>query len=107
MKPTLIALAAAATLAAATAASLGAGSVSVTGGIVVDTAANEQPAYVAAPDPGYIVYSGYNAALPGPSCYWTRMPIYGSARDVIGWRGHPVAVCPQPRLSAQAESPRR
>ena len=103
MKATLAVLGAAATLAAATSASFGAGSVSVTGAIVVDPAANVRPAYVAAPAPGYIVYSDHDAVLPGPNCYWTRMPLYDNNRTVIGWRGRPVAVCPQPRISAQAQ----
>jgi hypothetical protein len=103
MKAALTTLLATGTLAAATATSLGAGLVDVTDAIVVvDTHANVRPAYVTVPDPGYIVYSGYNAALPGSSCYWTRMPMYGPTGDVIGWRGHPVAVCPQPSMSAQA-----
>jgi hypothetical protein len=103
MKAILTALVAAASLTAGTAASLGAGMVDVTGAIVVDPSAAGRPAYLAAPRPGYIVYSGHDAALPGPDCYWTRMPIYDAGRNVIGWRGSPVAVCPQPRVSAQAE----
>ena len=51
----------------------------------------EQPA---PPDSEYVAYSGYAAALPGPSCYWVRTPIYDSNRNVIGWRGRPLAVCP-------------
>jgi len=102
MKTTLTVLGAAAAVAAATTVSFAAGSVSVTGAIVVDPAANVRPAYVATPDPGYIVYSGYDAVLPGPSCFWTRMPVYDNDRSVIGWRGRPVAVCPQKRVSAQA-----
>jgi hypothetical protein len=69
----------------------------------VKTVAIVQPAYVATPNPRYIVYSGYNAALPGPGCYWTRMPMYDSHHEVIGWRGPPQAVCPEPRVSAEAE----
>ena len=103
MKATLSASITAAALIGATAASFGAGSVRVTDAIVVDTVANTRPAYVAVPDRGYIVYSGYAAALPGENCYWTRMPIYDPDRNVIGWRGRPVAVCPQRRVSAQAE----
>jgi len=91
----------AAILAAATATSFAGGSVSVTGAIIANPAAGVQPAYLTAPDPGYIVYSGYAAMLPSPTCYWTRMPIYDSDRNVIGWRGRPVGVCP--RVSAQAE----
>ena len=102
MKAILTALVAAATLAAAIPNSSGAGLVDdfLAGAVVGNAAANVRPAYVAAPDPGYIVYSGYATALPGPSCYWTRMPVYDSDRTVIGWRGRPVAVCPQPRVSA-------
>ena len=56
-------------------------------------AAASQPAYVVAPAPGYVVYSGYAAPLPGPNCYWSRMPLYDAYGNVIGWRGRPVAVC--------------
>jgi hypothetical protein len=48
---------------------------------------------VVAPAPGYIVYSGYAAPLPGPNCYWTRMPVYDAYGNPVGWRGRPVAVC--------------
>jgi hypothetical protein len=104
MKTILTALAAAATLAFVIPASSGAGLVEdfVAGAIVGNATADERPAYVAVPDPGYIVYSGDAAALPGPSCYWTRMPVYDSDRTVIGWRGRPVAVCPPPRVSSGA-----
>jgi hypothetical protein len=94
-------------LAIATAASANAGSINVADAIVVDTAATTQPAYVAKPDPRYIVYSGYNATLPGAGCYWTRMPMYDSHHEVIGWRGRPQAVCPEPTVSAEAERPAR
>src|SRR6266567_3765132 len=66
MKKTLVALAAAATVATANAA---------------------------APGPGYVVYPAYAAPLPGPGCYWTRMPVYDMYGNVVGWRGRPVAVC--------------
>ena len=82
----------------ATTAALAADFVAVRGAVVVDPAAN--PNVVAVPYPGYIVYSDYAAALPGPNCFWTRMPIYDTDRTVIGWRGRPVAVCPQPKVSA-------
>ena len=62
--------------------------------IVGTPAADARPAYVATPEPGYIVYTGYAAALPAPSCYWTRMPVYDFDHNVIGWRGRPTAVCP-------------
>jgi hypothetical protein len=40
-----------------------------------------------------VVYPAYAAPLPGPGCYWTRMPVYDMYGNVIGWRGRPVAVC--------------
>jgi len=64
------------------------------GAIVGSAVANSRPAYVVGPGPGYVVYPGYAAALPGPSCYWTRMPVYDAYGNVVGWRGRPVAVCP-------------
>jgi hypothetical protein len=107
MKKTLVALMTAATIAVATAASptpadarcygcgVGAGLVGgfVAGAIVGSALAGPRPAYVVAPAPGYVVYTGYAAPLPGPSCYWTRMPVYDAYGNVIGWRGRPVAVC--------------
>jgi hypothetical protein len=107
MKKTLAALAAAATVATAIAATptpadarcwgcaVGAGVLGgfVAGAIVGNAVANSQPAYVAAPGPGYVVYPAYAAPLPGPGCYWTRMPVYDMYGNVVGWRGRPVAVC--------------
>jgi hypothetical protein len=64
------------------------------GGAIVGSAiANSRPAYVVAPAPGYVVYTGYGAPLPGPSCYWTRRPVYDPYGNIIGWSGRPVAVC--------------
>jgi hypothetical protein len=103
MKMTFTALVAAAALAAAIGVSLAAGSVSVVGAMVVDTTVNEHPGYVATPAPGYVLYRGHDGALPSASCFWTRMPVYDNDHNVIGWRGRPVAVCPQPRMSAQAQ----
>ena len=88
MKKTLSALAAAATVATAIAAAptpadagcwgcaVGAGAVGgfVAGAIIGNAIANAAP-------------------LPGPGCYWTRMPVYDMYGNVIGWRGRPVAVC--------------
>jgi hypothetical protein len=102
MRTILTALVAAATLAGTTTGSPGAGLVDVTDAVVGSAAADVRPAYVAVPDSGYIVYSGYDGVLPGPNCFWTRMPVYDNDRTVIGWRGRPVAVCPQKRVSAQA-----
>ncbi len=66
----------------------------VVGGLIVGSAiANSRPAYVVAPGPGYIAYPAYAAPLPGPNCYWTRMPVYDRWGNVRGWRGRPVAVC--------------
>jgi hypothetical protein len=108
MKKTLSALAAAATVATAIAAAptpadagcwgcaVGAGAVGgfVAGAIIGNAIANAAPpAYVAPPAPGYVVYPAYAAPLPGPGCYWTRMPVYDMYGNVIGWRGRPVAVC--------------
>jgi hypothetical protein len=107
MKTTLTALAAAAVLANAAVSTptpadarcfgcaVGAGVVGglVAGAIIGSAAANAaRPAYVA-PGPGYIAYPAYAAALPGPNCYWTRMPVYDAYGNVVGWRGRPVAVC--------------
>jgi hypothetical protein len=109
MKKTLTALAAAATVATAIAATptpadarcfgcaVGAGVLGgfVAGVIVGNAVANAAPgpAYVAAPGPGYVVSPAYAAPLPGPRCYWTRMPVYDMYGNVVGWRGRPVAVC--------------
>src|SRR5262249_6536021 len=97
MNKTVTALFAAAILTATTAALPGAGLVGefVAGAIVHTTAKDERPAYVVGPKHGYIIYSGYAAALPAPSCYWTRMPVFDPSNTVIGWRGRPVAVCPE------------
>jgi hypothetical protein len=110
MKKTLIALVAAVGVAAATAVAptpadarcygcgVGAGLVGgfVAGALVGSAIANANagpPAYVVAPSPGYVVYAGYAAPLPGPNCYWTRRPVYDAYGNVIGWRGRPIAVC--------------
>src|SRR5262245_30035606 len=86
MKKTLAALAAAATVATALAATptpadarcwgcaVGAGVLGGfgAGAIVGNAIANSQPAYVAAPGPGYVVYPAYAAPLPGPGCAGLR-----------------------------------
>ena len=109
MKKTLVAFAAAATVATAIATTptpanagcwggcaVGAGVLGfVAGAIVGNAVANAAPpAYVAAPGPGYVVYPAYTAPLPGPRCYWTRQPVYDMYGNVVGWRGRPIAVCP-------------
>ena len=57
-------------------------------------AAPPPPAVVVAPGPGYVAYPAYAAALPGPNCYWTRMPVYDAYGNVVGWRGRPRLICP-------------
>jgi nucleoside phosphorylase len=96
MKKALTALTGAVCLAAATATSFAGGfvEVSAAGAIIGKVAANERPSYLDAPSPGYIIYSGHAGALPDQTCYWTRMPIYDSDHNVIGWRGRPLPVCP-------------
>jgi hypothetical protein len=42
--------------------------------------------------PGYVYYS-YGEPLPGPNCYWYRMPVYDAHGNMVGWRGRPVAFC--------------
>jgi hypothetical protein len=51
--------------------------------------AGERPADA---PPGYVYYS-YGEPLPGPNCYWYRMPVYDAYGNMIGWRGRPVAFC--------------
>ena len=65
----------------------------IIGGAIANSRAYGYPVVVA-PYPGYIAYTGYAVALPGPACYGTRMPVYDGYGRVVGWRGAPVAVCP-------------
>jgi hypothetical protein len=94
MKAILIAIGVVATLVAATALSLGGDSVQVTRAIVAGPFTPEPPAYPTEPHPSYIAYADHGLAVPAPGCYWMRLPIYDAERNVVGWRGHPVAVCP-------------
>ena len=108
MRKTLTAVLAAATIAVTLAASatdasaqrrgaVAAGiAAGLIGGLIVGSAiANSRPApaYVAEPAPGYVVYRGYRAPLPGPDCYWARQPLFDAYGNQVGWRGRPVAVC--------------
>jgi hypothetical protein len=97
MKKTLTTLLAAATVAAALAGSATTASAQrglvpgllggfVAGAIVGGAIAASRP-------PGYVVYPGYAAPLSGPSCYWTRLPVYDPYGNIVGWRGRPVQVC--------------
>jgi hypothetical protein len=94
MKTILVALVVAAGLAVATAASPRADLLDGFVRTAMVGKADVASPYRTAPDPGYIRYSEYSAALPDSSCYWTRMPVYDFSHNVIGWRGRPVAVCP-------------
>jgi hypothetical protein len=52
--------------------------------------ASERPADA---PPGYVYYPAYGEPLPGPNCYWYRMPVYDTYGKMVGWRGRPVAFC--------------
>jgi hypothetical protein len=98
MNKTLTALVAAATLAgslagtATNASAQGRGFLPglIVGGIVGGAIVGAAQPRVA---PGYVVYPGYGAPLSGPSCYWTRQPVYDPYGNIVGWRGRPVQVC--------------
>jgi hypothetical protein len=84
MTKTLTALVAAVMLAIATAA--------------VPTAADARcPGCVGEPPPyappGYVYYPAYGQQLPGPNCYWFRMPVYDAYGNMVSWRGPPVGFC--------------
>ena len=105
MKHTIIALAAAATLAAALPPSaqahcsgcgVAAGVVGglAAGAIIGGAIANSQPRYYA-PAPGYVVYEGYGAPYPAgcPGGYWARRPLRDAYGNFIGW-SKPRFICP-------------
>jgi hypothetical protein len=103
MKPILIAIGVATCLVAATAFSQGGNSVLVTRAIVAGPPAPESAANPTHPQPGYIAYNDYDVAVPAPGCYWTRLPIHDAEHKIVGWRGRPVAVCPQsPQLTQRS-----
>jgi hypothetical protein len=64
--------------------------------IAVSTAAaagsfgGEPPPYA---PPGYVYYPAYGGQLPGPNCYWFRLPAYDASGNMVGWRGRPQAFC--------------
>ncbi len=104
MKKTILALAAAATLAVGTlttpqpaeARCIGcAVGLGVLGGVIVGSAiANSYPRY--APAPGYVVYDDYDAPYPVgcPDGYWARKPIaYNAYGEPIRW-SRPRFICP-------------
>jgi hypothetical protein len=107
MKKTILALAAATTLAVGTLSvpttadarcygcAVGAGvAAGVIGGAIIGGAiANSQPYY--APGPGYVVYEGYGAAYPAqcPGGYWARRPLQDPYGNFVGW-SRPRFICP-------------
>jgi hypothetical protein len=94
MKAILVAVGVVASLAAATTFSLGGESIKLTSTLVAAAPTSAQPANPTEPHPGYIAYAEHDVAAPAPGCYWTRLPVYGNDRKIIGWLGHPVTVCP-------------
>jgi len=48
--------------------------------------------YPIAPPPAYVYYP-YGESLPGPNCYWFRIPAYDARGNMVGWRGRPEAFC--------------
>jgi hypothetical protein len=108
MKKTVLALAAAATIAAGTLAAptaadarchgcaVGAGVIGglAAGAIIGGAIANSQPRYYG-PEPGYVVYNGYHARYPA-DCdggYWARRPLHDRYGNFVGW-SRPRFVCP-------------
>ncbi len=107
MKKTILALAAAATIAVGTlsaptaadarngrnAAAIGLGvlGAAVIGGAIINS---QQPRRYA-PEPGYVVYEGYSRRYPD-RCrggYWARRPLHDRWGNVVGW-SRPRFVCP-------------
>ena len=43
--------------------------------------------------PGYVYYPAYGQQLPGPNCYWFRVPVYDAYGNMVSWRGRPVGFC--------------
>jgi len=106
MKKTILALAAAATIAAGTFSAPQPAearcSGCVVGGVIGGLAAgaiiggaiaNSQPRY--APAPGYVVYDGYGAPYPAscPGGYWARRPLHDGYGNFVGW-SRPRFICP-------------
>jgi hypothetical protein len=87
MTKTLTALIAAATLATATSVVPTTADARCVGCAI---GAGERPADA---PPGYVYYPAYGEPLPGPNCYWFRMPVYDTYGNMVGWRGRPAAFC--------------
>jgi hypothetical protein len=64
----------------------------VIGGAIIGGAIANSRAY--APPPGYAYYPAYAEPVPGPDCYWARVPVYDAYGNVLSWRGRPRLVCP-------------
>jgi hypothetical protein len=94
MKAILVAVGVVASLAVATEISLGGDSIKLTSALIAAAPTSAQPAHPIEPHPGYIAYAEHDVAAPAPGCYWTRLPVYDNARNIVGWLGRPVAVCP-------------
>jgi len=104
MKKTILALAAAATIAAGTLTAPAPAEARCTGcwigGAVVGGAllgaavANSQPRYYA-PAPGYVVYQGYAEPYPVgcPGGYWARRPLHDGYGNFVGY-SKPRFICP-------------
>ena len=86
MTKTLTALVAAATLATAIAAVPTTADARCVGCAVGDGEQSYAP-------PGYVYYPAYGGQLPGPNCYWFRIPVYDAYGNMVSWRGRPVAFC--------------
>lgn|SRR5215470_10737257 len=108
MKKTILAVAAAATLAVGTlgtptpadagcrGCAVGAGILGglAAGAIIGSAVANSQPRYYA-PAPGYVAYNGYGAPYPVscPGGYWARRPLHDRWGNFVGW-SRPRFICP-------------
>ncbi len=108
MQKTILAIAAAATIAAGTLTApapaearchgcgVAAGVIGglAAGAIIGGAIANSQPRYYG-PSPGYVVYDGYGAPYPAacPGGYWARRPMHDRWGNFVGW-SRPRFICP-------------
>jgi len=111
MKKTILAIAAAATIAAGTLAApapaqadchgcgVAAGVIGglAAGAIIGGAIANSQPHYYHRyrPARGYVVYDDYDAPYPArcPGGYWARRPLHDRWGNFVGW-SRPRFICP-------------
>jgi hypothetical protein len=92
MNKTLTALVAVATLAGSLASTPASAQRGLLPGLIIGGLVGAAIVGATAPR-GYVVYPGYSAPLNGPSCYWTRQPVYDPYGNQVGWRGRPFQVC--------------